>query len=160
MSRDVALSIRHAQLLAAMSVSRAAQFLQLKDHAIDALVAHLSAFAREEDLATWDEKGAELEMAGRGDPLPDRIFLQIEENKRHDFFRIVENAVEVGIHDLYGAPTGQAIRFLRTCIEILESWGEGGDLSKYIVESMGAYGPPLSEDEIDQFFEMVSQKET
>jgi len=79
------------------------------DHAgLDALIAHLRAYPDAGDpmaLPSWDRAGSQLQIAGRGDPLPASLLVQIATEKHDELNDLICLCVEVGTADLYGGPT-------------------------------------------------------
>jgi hypothetical protein len=152
-------NVRHAQVLSAICLIELSEAFGLHDESVKKLISHMLDLVSESDLGAWDMRGAELEIAGRGDPLPERIIEQLGRDRFEDYFRLIENAVEVGIHDLYGAPTGRPKQFLRTCIEILSKWKAGvRDLSDLFNQDIKGYGTPFSKYEIDDLLLRMRQE--
>ncbi len=70
-------------------------------------------------IVEWENKGAQLELAGRGDALPKSIDSLISIKDKSSFTELLESAVEVGITDMYGAETENPTLYLKKCIAIL-----------------------------------------
>ncbi|MBY6280951.1 hypothetical protein [Stenotrophomonas maltophilia] len=94
------------------------------DHAgLDALIAHLRAYPDAGEamaLPSWDQAGSELQIAGRGDPLPPSLLGQIAADKHEELNDLICSCVEVGIADLYGATTGVPDQMLARALAILQ----------------------------------------
>lgn len=135
------ISIRDAQVLAARCVADLSIAFEIYDGAIDDLVKHLVDLASATDLSAWNSRGSALEVSGRGDPFPSRFYDRLGQARASDFSRLIENAVEVGIHDLYGAPTGKPLGFLKECFQILGKWGVTAPSD--LPSGVNGYGPPV-----------------
>jgi len=118
------LSWEKKQVLAANCFRKYCEKYNLIDDAIDKLLKHLYSMEKYSNeynnLAIWEENGAVLELAGRGDPLPARLEQKIPKNKINEFKKILTYTVEVGLCDMYAAPTDEPYKYLIKCIKILE----------------------------------------
>ena len=85
--------------------------IELLDHLLDLLTAT--------DLPTWEATGTQLALCGRGDPLPEEVEASVPPGLRHEFFVLVGHVVEIGLTDMYGAPSHDPKRFLLKAIETL-----------------------------------------
>lgn len=96
----------------------------LLNHAgLDALIAHLRAYPDSGEpmaLPDWDQAGSELQIAGRGDPLPPSLLGQIATDKHEELNDLICSCVEVGIADLYGATTDVPDQMLARALAILQ----------------------------------------
>ncbi|MNH42948.1 hypothetical protein D3C79_1047480 [compost metagenome] len=52
------------------------------------------------NLSEWDTQGAQLDLNGRGDPIPQNIKSNLSSNDLDEFSALVDSVVEVGIVDL------------------------------------------------------------
>lgn len=114
-------------------------------------MSHLFSLLKADDLSEWNDQGSLLEVVGRGDDLPSELESIIPDSLYEDFYNLVDNAVEIGIIDLFGALTDEPDECLSTCLGILKkhdidlsvpqilldfnyvnkSWGEPWDSDKY-----------------------------
>ena len=112
------------QKFAAKCLEKYCEKYKINDNSINELVEHLYTMEKYRneyyDLATWESNGTELELTGRGDPLPEKLEKKIPEDKIKEFNEILEYTVEVGLCDMYGALTEEPFEFLMKCIKILE----------------------------------------
>jgi hypothetical protein len=99
------LSTRELQACAALGIAAYAAHHRLYDARVEALLTHLITFLTEVDLPEWERRGAVLELSGRGDPVPPDLIAHLSVDARGAFSRAVDDAVEVGIGNLYGAST-------------------------------------------------------
>jgi len=111
------------QTIAAKCFENYCEYFCIRDDIINKLVEHLYSMEqyRNEyhDLATWEKNGAGLELAGRGDPLPEMLKQKIPNEKINEFNEILEYTVEVGLCDMYSASTNNPLEYLIKCINIL-----------------------------------------
>ncbi|VVN43085.1 hypothetical protein PS684_05678 [Pseudomonas fluorescens] len=80
--------------------------------AINNLIAHLNNYPETHNQNEWEKIGALLPLNGRGDDMPSDLTQSIPPQDIDDFCQIVDSAVEVGIVDLYGAPTDLPAKFI------------------------------------------------
>lgn len=144
---DENLNIRQLQACAALCLRDYCQSMEIKHIEIDNLVSHLFRILLSDDLPTWEGAGACLAISGRGDLLPEYIEQIVPPQCLDEFHRLVEYSIEVGIVDMYGAPTGQPFKFLNKILEILnEANIETQSMKEIIGLSMGCgvWGEQLS----------------
>jgi hypothetical protein len=87
--------------------------------AINDLIAHLNNYPENHTLSEWEKMGALLPLNGRGDDMPSDLNESIPTQDIEDFCQILDSAVEVGIVDLYGAPTDLPLKFIEKMSLIL-----------------------------------------
>lgn len=92
----------------------------LQHPSIDLLIAHLNSIENAQNIAQWEHEGALLPLNGRGDPIPKELEALLSKDIKNDFLHLVDYTVEVGIVDLYGAPSDLPIQFIEKIIIILE----------------------------------------
>ena len=78
------------------------------DSAFSVLVDHLFSVLSAENLPTWEQAGACLELVGRGDPLPEAVVDRIDPASADQVAEAVEWAVETGLVDMYGPTPGRS----------------------------------------------------
>ncbi len=76
-----------------------------------------------DDLPGWEGRGCQIELSGRGDPVPEQVIDLVRLEHRKAFKELLENCIEVGIADMYGAPTDQPGKYLKECLEIIRRSG-------------------------------------
>ncbi len=146
--------IRQMQAYAALCLYQFCCHLDIKHSAIDELVNHLLKILYVENLPDWEQSGAELDITGRGDPLPDDVASILPESHYDDFESLVECAVEVGIADMYGASTEQPKSFLKKCIDILDNAGVGLPTTEFVSKyraNNDPWGGVITHTEFDDF---------
>ncbi|MCL1919073.1 MAG: hypothetical protein FWG14_12340 [Peptococcaceae bacterium] len=114
------LSIRELQMYGAKCIHLFCAKYEIKHKFIDKLIYHLVSIISEENLPKWEKEGSLLELSGRGDPLPEDLNKIIQVDIKNDFYNLVDNVVEIGIVDMYGANTDFPYKFLNNAIKILE----------------------------------------
>lgn len=112
-------STQEKQVYAAKCLENFCIHLKINDESIDYLIEHLYAMKEYSDLPKWERIGAKLSLTGRGDPLPFSLLEKIPQHKLPQFTNLVNNCVEVGLTDMYGADTENPYQHLMKCIEIL-----------------------------------------
>ena len=91
---------------------------------IDELIDHLLSMLVSYPLDEWERRGARLHLNGRGwDPLPAPPNDQLPEELRKDFARFVEDVVDIGFCDMYGAPTTKSLKYLVKSLTFLDEHG-------------------------------------
>lgn len=114
------LSTQDKQIYAAKCLENYCNHLKIQDEKVDYLIEHLFAMKAYNNLAKWERIGARLELTGRGDPIPASLLSKIPEDKLLEFTKLVDNCVEVGLTDIYGADTDNPFYHLERCIKILK----------------------------------------
>lgn len=112
-------NIRQMQMYAGLCLWQFCSHFKVKHPLIDQLLLHLMKLMTASDLPRWEQDGAFLDITGRGDPLPEEISLLLSPDNLHRFNALVENCVEVGLVDMYGAPTDKPANFLQRVMDIL-----------------------------------------
>lgn len=115
------LNNRQKQAYASICFWKFCNQLQIQHLAITELFIHLVNIATTDNLADWEQKGLELGIVGRGEPLPEDVVTCVPQVHVESFSSLVEACVEVGIVDMYGNSTEQPGRFLKKCVNILET---------------------------------------
>lgn len=113
------LSPRDLQLYASKLLEAYCKAKSFQHTAINDLVAHLNNYPEDRNLSEWEKMGALLPLNGRGDDMPSDLSESIPSQDFEDFCQIVDSAVEVGIVDLYGAPTDLPVKFIEKISLIL-----------------------------------------
>ena len=113
-------------------------------------------FLVSDDLPAWEQAGASLFIPGRGDPIPEDVERTVPTQSLDSFRRLIEYCIEVGIVDMYGAPTTLPLEFLEKCLAILgdseiksPSVNEISNLS----QNGDVWGEPLNADEYQHLAE-------
>jgi hypothetical protein len=113
------LSPRDFQRYASKLLRAYCEAKSIRHEAIDELTAHLDSFPDGGGLAVWEKKGALLPLNGRGDDMPSDLEQSIPSQVIDDFRRVIDCAVEVGIVDIYGAPTDSPVKFIEKISSIV-----------------------------------------
>jgi hypothetical protein len=117
------LPTRALQAYAALCLVGFCRAKAIRDSTINALVEHLLRLLVEDDLPDWERRGARLELSGRGDAPPPRLLQKLPVDLHGDFAKLVENVVEVGIVNMYGACTSHPADFVLKCVRLLQKHG-------------------------------------
>ncbi|MBN3227912.1 hypothetical protein H5A42_03305 [Pectobacterium brasiliense] len=113
------LSPRDLQRYAAACLRAYCDAKLIQHPSIDALLAHLNGYPESGSLVEWERKGALLPLNGRGDTMPRDLAQSITPQDIEEFTYLVDGAVEVGIVDMYGAPTALPVEFVGKIAMIL-----------------------------------------
>ncbi|GKW11046.1 hypothetical protein [Pectobacterium punjabense] len=105
LSEIAELSPRDLQRYASACLQAYCDAKLIRHPSIAALIAHLNDYPESGSLVEWERKGAMLPLNGRGDEIPQDLGLSIAPQDSEAFSFLVDSAVEVGIVDMYGAPT-------------------------------------------------------
>lgn len=116
-------SLEDKRLYASSCLRNYCDLLGISHPAISELLNHLDSITSGQSVADWDEKGALLDLNGRGDPIPESLRSMMSGDDLSDFENLVDSVVEVGIVDLYGAKTDLPLKFLAKAMLILEKRG-------------------------------------
>lgn len=108
------------QIYASSCLRHYCDFKNISHPAITKLLEHLDSMPTTSNLSEWDAQGAQLDLNGRGDPIPQNIKSNLSSNDLDEFSALVDSVVEVGIVDLYGAQTVLPLRCLDKAMQILE----------------------------------------
>lgn len=120
MTRYKNFNIRQLQTYAALCLWHFCRHLNIKHDAIDELILYLMSMFTAGNLSEWEQRGTEIVMTGRGDPLPEEVTNLLAPDCLEVFNSLVDSCVEVGIVDMYGACTNQPVMFVERCTEVLK----------------------------------------
>lgn len=87
---------------------------------VEQLIAHLLSITEVDNLPAWEQAGQLLPLNGRGDPRPGDLDEAVPARVRADFYRLVHDAVEIGLVDFYGAATYRPLEFYEACKRLLK----------------------------------------
>jgi hypothetical protein len=114
------LPIRKKQALAALCLAQFCAVHRIEHPSVTQLIEHLLSILVTTSLPEWDRRGSTLELAGRGDPLPEPVKTILPKQVSEPTFRsLIDHVVEVGLVNLYGALTDEPFQMLQKCIEII-----------------------------------------
>lgn len=114
-------SMQEKQKYACVCVKQYCEENHIEHPSITQLLNHLKSIPNAgHSVIDWNNKGAVLALNGRGDPVPASLEVVLQSYDRKEFMTLIESAVEVGIVDLFGAPSDFPIKFLEKIINILE----------------------------------------
>ena len=154
---------RQKQVYAAVCLWTFCIQLSIRHDSITELFRHLVNILTASSLPDWEQEGLELDIIGRGDPLPNDVEAVVPQEYLEALNSLVESCVEVGIVDMYGESTEQPGKFLEKCVSALklagvklpnpeilvkyragsDPWGEAISESE-LNETLNAYGVNLS----------------
>ncbi len=117
------LSTREMQAYGALCLHRFCKANCINHPYIDELIEHLLSILIIDLLDGWERNGAVLKLSGRGDPIPESLKMQLAEEVREDFARLVYFVVEIGFADVYGNPSNRPLHNLMRCLAILDAHG-------------------------------------
>ena len=118
------LTTREMQAYGALCLHRFCKATRIQHESIDELIDHLLSMLVSYPLDEWERRGARLHLNGRGwDPLPASLNDQLPEELRKDFARFVEDVVDIGFCDMYGAPTTKSLKYLVKSLTFLDEHG-------------------------------------
>ena len=115
------LSTREKQALGALCLSAFCGHFAIMHSAIEELITHQVSLLGAANLPDWEGAGAVLRLNGRGDPMPEDVPAAVPAKLRDSFFRLVDDTVEIGLIDMYGASTDQPRKYLQKAIELLKA---------------------------------------
>ncbi len=147
------LNTRQKQVYAAACLWLFCVRLKIQHDSITKLCVHLVNMLTASSLPDWEQEGLELEIIGRGDPLPNDVEAVVPQEHIEAFSSLVESCVEVGIVDMYGESTEQPGNFLEKCVNMLELAGVSVPnpeiVAKYKIGN-DPWGDPISESELNE----------
>lgn len=108
------------QIYASLCLRRYCELKKISHIAVTELLGHLDSIPESSGLSDWDARGAQLDLNGRGDPIPENLRLSLPNDDLYEFSSLVDSVVEVGIVDLYGASTDLPLKFLDSVLQVLE----------------------------------------
>ncbi|MFJ4143259.1 hypothetical protein [Pseudomonas sp. NPDC089734] len=113
------LSARDLQLYASKCLQTYCNAKLIRHESIDELIAHLVSHPESGNLGEWERNGALLALNGRGDEMPPDLAASIPVQDIEEFSYLVDCVVEVGIVDMYGAPTDLPLGFVDKAVSVL-----------------------------------------
>lgn len=158
------ISIRKKQAYAALCLASFCTKKQIFHQGIKELIEHLLSILIKENLVKWENEGCNLEITGRGDPLPDSLKAILPEDIYHFLNHLIECVVEVGIVDMYGSLSDKPLVFLLESIKIIKASGvEIPDINdvfnKKDMENVGdsGWGNTMSNEEYEKVICIYNQ---
>ena len=149
-------NIRQLQAYAGLCLWQFCNHFDIKHPLINELILHLVRILITSSLPDWEQDGASLAITGRGDSLPVGVLEILAPDNLDIFNSLVENCVEVGIVDMYGAPSDQPMTFLEQSIKILTSSGVKPPPSEMLMKykrGLGVWGEPVDESELKEMLD-------
>ncbi len=147
------LNTRQKQVYAAVCLWVFCVHFRIRHDSITKLFRHLVNMLTASSLPDWEQEGLELDIIGRGDPLPGDVEAVVPQEHLEAFNSLVECCIEVGIVDMYGESTEQPGSFLEKCVSVLKLNGvklpNPEILAKYRVGS-DVWGDAISESELNE----------
>ncbi|MEI7867965.1 MAG: hypothetical protein WCI11_08730 [Candidatus Methylumidiphilus sp.] len=113
------LSTREKQAYGAMCLYKYCKIKGIAHQSINELLNHLVSILISEDLATWERKGAVLDLSGRGDPIPNSLTTYLSNDMIESFTRLVDYVVEIGFVDMYGRSSTDPLMYLQLALDVL-----------------------------------------
>jgi hypothetical protein len=118
------LTTREMQAYGAFCLYRFCKAKGIRHESIDELIDHLLSMLISSNLADWERRGARLQLNGRGwDPLPASLNGRLSEELRKDFAQFVEDVVDIGFCDMYGAASTKSLKYLVKGLAFLDEHG-------------------------------------
>ena len=115
------LSIRELQALGALCLAAFCGHFAIVHRSVDDLTTHQVSLLSALRLPDWEQAGAGLRLAGRGDPIHEEVLSVVPAEWREDFGKLVECTVEIGIANLYGACSEYPQKHLLQAMEVLKA---------------------------------------
>jgi hypothetical protein len=141
------LTTREMQAYGALCLHRFCKAKAIHHVYIDDLIEHLLSMLTLELLYEWERRGASLALNGRGwDPLPASVADQLPEELRKGFKRFVEDVVDIGFCDMYGAASTKSLKYVVRALTFLDEHGvERPDVAELFKDRAprGDVGPAL-----------------
>lgn len=134
------LSTRELQAYGALCLATFCGAAGVSHQALAELIVHLVSLLKAAKLPEWEVAGRRLYLAG--DALPSDVVREVPSKLVADFNALVESAIEIGIVDMYGAPTQMPRRFALQCRDILHKHDyEAPSASDVMVQTRPLEGP-------------------
>ena len=92
------LSIRRKQAFATLCLVEFCAASGIESAAVGELVEHLLSILVSDNLTEWEARGAKLELAGRGDPLPDSVRMGLPPGIHEEVFQRLGLAADLALH--------------------------------------------------------------
>jgi hypothetical protein len=144
-------STRKLQALAALCLAQYCAARKIQHPALEQLIEHLVKLLIAVSLPAWEQEGTRVDLTGRGDPLPSSLAAILPTPITQEFCFLVDNAVEVGLVDMYAKNSDEPRCFLNRCVRALEKSGvelpvvdDLFDVNASVPEEEG-YGLPVSQ---------------
>jgi len=112
-------STRELQVYGSISLYFFCKEKNILNQKIMKFICHHISIIITENLNIWETKGLDLEIIGRGEPIPLNISSNIPSNIIKDFEFLIDTCSEIGLVDMYGACTENPYKFVLECIEVL-----------------------------------------
>lgn len=115
-------NIRQKQAYAAICLWVFCAHLKIHHDSITKLLTHLVNMLTADSLPKWEQEGLDLEIVGRGEPLPSNVKAVVPKEHLEVFSSFIESCIEVGIVDMYGESTELPSQFLEECVNVLKAF--------------------------------------
>lgn len=113
------LKIKEQQLIGALCIVCFCKKYDIQHQDIDEFVSYLLSILVADNLPEWEGEGLKVNIVGRGEPLPQSVENSIPLKLRGDFQKLIDNASEIGMADIYGADTSAPVLATQRCMAIL-----------------------------------------
>lgn len=113
------LKIKEQQLIGALCIVCFCKKYDIQHHYIEEFVSYLLSILVADNLPEWEGEGLKVNIIGRGEPLPQSVENSVPLKLRGDFQKLIDNASEIGMADMYGTDTFSALLATRQCMAIL-----------------------------------------
>jgi hypothetical protein len=117
------LSTRQKQAYAALCLAQFCATKRIRHPAVNQLIEHLLSVLISDNVCAWEAQGGQIEFSGQGSCLPSIKSMLPADVSESAFDSLVENVVEVGLTDMYGADTDEPLEYLLKCIETVKHHG-------------------------------------
>ena len=113
------LKIKEQQLIGALCIVCFCKKYDIQHHNIDEFVNYLLSILIADNLPEREDEGLKVNIVGRGEPLPQSVENSIPLKLRDDFQKLIDNASEIGMADMYGAYTNEPLLATQRCMAVL-----------------------------------------
>lgn len=164
LKRDrLSLSTREMQCYGAVCLRRYCSKFKINHGYIDDVIKHQMPVIATTDLASWEKAGCQLELSGRGDPIPPSVLERVPLANRFDFEALLIDTTEIGLINMYSADTDEPLKIFKSVkARMVQNDVPLPEEHNFQVQSRrlrGAWGDPLNEEMYNAFLHLLTAQE-
>lgn len=112
-------NLRQLQAYAGVCLQLFCNYYNLDDVRLKKLAYQLVSVLKAKNLVQWESDCSQLEIPGRGEPLPQDLQNFLIEKDIKDLYSLIDACVEVGLVNMYGKQDDKPLFFMKKCTQIL-----------------------------------------
>jgi hypothetical protein len=146
------LTIRAAQVIAAIYFRNYCHINNISDPSVDEFVNHMFSVATAKSLPDWEQIGTNLELTGRGDPLPQNLKNNLNEQGAKMLDKLSQDVRDIGLSQMYAATNMKMVyKYLKNVEKIARKSGIKKIEYKLFETGQEGWGEPVSQETLNKW---------